>query len=131
MMEFALVLPIFLMLTFGIVEISLMIFNKAVITNASREGARAGIRYVPSNNYASVASKVISKVNSYCSGSLISLAGSNTCNAIVTPNSGAVTSFSPLVVKVNYQYQGLFLVPFLKFSSNGIVLESSTTMYME
>jgi Flp pilus assembly protein TadG len=41
--EFALVLPLLVLLIFGIIEFSLLMFNKQVITNASREGARAGI----------------------------------------------------------------------------------------
>lgn len=41
--EFALVLPLLLGLTFGIIEFGILLFDKAVITNASREGARAGV----------------------------------------------------------------------------------------
>src|SRR5262245_58744247 len=41
--EFALVLPILLLIMFGGVEFGLAMYNKEVITNASREGARAGI----------------------------------------------------------------------------------------
>ena len=40
--EFAVVLPL-LVLPFGIIEFSLALYDKAMITNASREGARAGI----------------------------------------------------------------------------------------
>lgn len=43
--EFAIVLPLFVIITFGIIELSLLIHTKAVITNASREGARVGIFY--------------------------------------------------------------------------------------
>lgn len=43
--EFALVLPLLLLITFGIIEFSVLLYDKAVITNASREGARAGIAY--------------------------------------------------------------------------------------
>lgn len=42
-MEFALVLPVLLLILFGIIEFGLVMFDQAVITNASREGARAGI----------------------------------------------------------------------------------------
>ena len=43
--EFAIVLPLLLLLTFGIIEFSLLLYNKAMLTNASREGARVGIVY--------------------------------------------------------------------------------------
>ena len=41
--EFALVLPVLLLILFGIIEFGLVLYNKALVTNASREGARAGI----------------------------------------------------------------------------------------
>jgi hypothetical protein len=41
--EFAIILPLLILVLFGIIEFSLVLFNKHIITNASREGARAGI----------------------------------------------------------------------------------------
>ncbi|UCE94734.1 MAG: pilus assembly protein, partial [Flavobacteriaceae bacterium] len=41
--EFAIILPLLLVFLFGIIEFSIMFYDKAVITNASREGARTGI----------------------------------------------------------------------------------------
>ena len=41
--EFALILPLLLVLVFGIIDFGLALFDKAVLTNASREGARAGM----------------------------------------------------------------------------------------
>ena len=46
--EFVLVLPFLLLLLFGIIEFSILFYNKGMITNASREGARAGIVFRPS-----------------------------------------------------------------------------------
>jgi Flp pilus assembly protein TadG len=43
MVEFALVLPILILILFGIIEFGILIYNQQVITNASREGARYGI----------------------------------------------------------------------------------------
>ena len=43
LVEFAIVLFLLLTLIFGITEFGLFIFNRQVITNAAREGARAGI----------------------------------------------------------------------------------------
>jgi hypothetical protein len=45
MIEFALVLPLLLIVLLGTVEFSFILYNKAMITNASREGARLGIVY--------------------------------------------------------------------------------------
>jgi Flp pilus assembly protein TadG len=47
LVEFAFVLPILLILVFGIIEFGFLLYNKAVITNASREGAREGILFAP------------------------------------------------------------------------------------
>jgi len=41
--EFALLLPFLAVLVFGIIEFGLLLYNQQVITNASREGARAAI----------------------------------------------------------------------------------------
>jgi hypothetical protein len=41
--EFAIVLSLLIALIFGIIEFGLFMFNRQVITNAAREGARAGI----------------------------------------------------------------------------------------
>jgi hypothetical protein len=43
LVEFAIVLPLLVILFAGIIEFSLCYYNKQVITNASREAARAGI----------------------------------------------------------------------------------------
>jgi hypothetical protein len=44
-MEFALILPIFIALVFGIIEFGHTWYIYHAITNASREGARLGVRY--------------------------------------------------------------------------------------
>lgn len=41
--EFAIILPLFMLVVFGIVEWSLYLFNSHIITDASRSGARHGI----------------------------------------------------------------------------------------
>jgi Flp pilus assembly protein TadG len=41
--EFALLLPVLLMILFGTIEFGMIMYSRELITNASREGARAGI----------------------------------------------------------------------------------------
>ncbi len=41
--EFALILPVMLLFIFGIIEFGVLMYNKQVLTNACREGARAGV----------------------------------------------------------------------------------------
>ena len=46
MVELAVMLPFLAILLLGVMEISVVVHNKSVITNASREGARYGIAAV-------------------------------------------------------------------------------------
>jgi len=41
--EFALLLPVLMMVLFGIIEFGLALYRQSILTNASREGARLGI----------------------------------------------------------------------------------------
>ena len=43
LVEFAIALPLLILLLFGIVEFGLLLYNKHILTNACRAGARAGI----------------------------------------------------------------------------------------
>lgn len=43
--EFAIIVPLLLLFTFGIIEFSLLMYNKAMLNNACREGARAAVVY--------------------------------------------------------------------------------------
>ena len=43
MVEYALILPLFLFLVFSIIEFSVLFFSFVTVSNAAREGARAGI----------------------------------------------------------------------------------------
>jgi Flp pilus assembly protein TadG len=45
--EFALVVPLLLLFLFGIIEFSVILYDNAVITNASREVAREWVEYTP------------------------------------------------------------------------------------
>jgi len=69
MAELAITLPILLVVLFGIFEFGLVMYNKAVITNASREGARTGIVFRADPNTGNYApyteGEIIAVVNAY------------------------------------------------------------------
>ena len=72
LVEFAIVLPLLLTLVFGIIDFSLALYDKAVITNAAREGARAGVVFrspQPTNDQIAVTA-----ATNYCSTYLITFA---------------------------------------------------------
>ena len=118
--EFALFLPVLVLLLFGIVEFSLLLFNKQILTNASREGARFGI--IAGHD----SSSIIAEVNKYCAGNLISFESAATPETTVT---GALGSFgNDLTVTVTYDYDFLFLAN-LGFST--VTLTAESVMKME
>ena len=138
--EFAIVLPLLLILVFGIVEFSILFYNKAMITNASREGARAGIvlteTYDADGNavnetYDDIASVAIDKVEAYCKDYLITFGDVNTEPTVtVTPTgTGEPAAGDSLTVKVEYDYKFLFLPNFI--SGLGGHLSAVTVMRME
>ena len=51
------------MLLFGIIEFGIMLYDKVMITNASREGAQAGIVFAPGGRSDSYIREV---VKTYC-----------------------------------------------------------------
>ena len=110
--EFALILPLLLVLTFGIIEFSVFLFDKAVITNASREGARFGIVFVTDGTtpVPKTDEEIQSRVMAYANNLLINLGpgGSNNLVAediVVTP--ALRSSGEDLIVQVTYTYNFL------------------------
>lgn len=102
--EFAIVLPLLLAILFGVVELSVALYDKAVITNASREAARAGI--VLKDPKPTVADVKAVALN-YCKDYLITFGATPAPSVTV---SGAGGSFgTPLTVAVSYRYKGLVL----------------------
>jgi Flp pilus assembly protein TadG len=132
MIEFALVLPILLMLLIGIMEAGAMLYDKAVITNAAREGARVGILRRESSE--SVESIVKQRVNEYCSKKLLSFApGSSSTEVVISvlPEASEGREFGLLSVSVSYTYKGFLLGSLLSAFSEPITLSSKAVMRYE
>lgn len=131
--EFALILPLLLVILFGIIEFSVYFFDKAVITNASREGARAGIVFaVPRISNA----EIEAKVTAYCADHLISFDPSSTLSIAVDPNDVASrTPGVPLTVTVTYPFRFLLFSNLIGLLGGNIAdvldLEAVTIMRME
>lgn len=131
--EFAIILPLFLIFVFGIIEFGVIMYNKAVVTNASREGARFGVLFAPSVN---TDSQIRARVNSYLSGGLspINLGGTSQFplpddDIDISPS--VRTSQDRLTVSVTYQYDFLFLPNFIPLLPQALSLNGTTTMRME
>lgn len=129
MIEMALVVPILTLILIGIIEFSVIFYDKAIITNASREGARYGI-VLRKPTYASAAS-VISFTQAYCSNKLISFS-STPASAVVTVTSSTTTPVfgDSLTVKVSYTYSSLLLYKLVNLGQQ-INLSATTAMAYE
>jgi hypothetical protein len=133
LIEFALVIPLLLILLFGIIEFGLVLYDKAMITNASREGARAGIvyRYDPdAGTNHPPDSEIGSVVQTYCQNHLITF-GAPLLGITITRTGDS--SGDPLTVDVTYQYKFLILPDFVTIMTEegGINLAARTVMRME
>jgi Flp pilus assembly protein TadG len=127
LVEFAIVLPVLLVLIFGILEFSVMLYDKAMITNASREGARTGIVYSYPTPISTT--EITQAVDSYLQGHMISFGGSSTPNVSV---SGACANpGDSLTVAVTYEYDFLILPNFIQTLSGTMKLDAQTTMRCE
>lgn len=124
--EFALVLPVLLILLFGIIEMGLFLYDKAVITNASREGARAGVVL---KSPKPTASDVQTVVTNYTSSYLLTFGTQNTPTVVTT---GAGGNFGqPLSVTVSYTYNGLALGRMVAPITGALTLSATTVMNNE
>lgn len=110
MVEFALVLPIFLLIVFGVVNYGILLFDQAVITNAAREGARWGAIHTTSTTKANCgpsaaagASDPCGVANNYATSGLITFGDGN----LQTSSTGDGTAHSLVTVEVEYDYWGV------------------------
>ena len=106
MVEFVLVLPIFLLLLFAIVDFGMGLHAWITVTNSAREGARFGSVRAPAtgacdNNPSTPATNIKCRVTETAG----SLPGSSTCPPLcVTITNAQGTPGQSVVVKTDYDY---------------------------
>ena len=123
--EAALLLPMTLLLIFGMIEFGLLLYNRQIITNASREGARAAI--VVSDTRLTDA-EIASVVDAYCQDRLVTF-GTAAGPSTSTTNAGPACVFgTDLTVRVTYDYDFLVLT---NFGFGPVQLEAQTVMKCE
>jgi len=127
--EFALVLPFFLALLLLTIEFGFLVHDQAVITNASREAARAGTVLSASNWNTTRLNAIATVACNYAGGALVTTntaASPASCPSAlasphtlvcpsraalvvrITPASGGTPAFAdPVSVQVAYAYTGL------------------------
>jgi len=133
--EFAIILPLLLLFIFGIIEFSLFLYNKQVITNAAREGARRGVIMRADRVDTIEDAEIIARVNEFAKSYLITFGSdifdtvTDTGDVIITRDSLLPFKFgNDLTVEVNFLYDFLFLST---IGIGPINLQSISTMKME
>ena len=131
MVEFALILIPLLIITFGIIEFGLLMYNQQVITNASREGARAGIVASSPRVPVAGANSITSVVQNYCAANLVTFGAQNTPTTTVTGHDAAATFGTNLTVQVNYIYSFLVIPNFIPGITSPRTMQAATVMKYE
>jgi Flp pilus assembly protein TadG len=128
--EFAIVLPLLMMMLFGIIEFSIAFYDKAMITNASREGARSGIVLKAGSREDAVEdAEIESVINDFLTDKLITLGASNV-PAVAITRDGFSTGDS-LTVTVTYIYDYYVIPGFVAGITGPVTLDATTIMKME
>ncbi|MCE9663727.1 pilus assembly protein [Halomonas sp. M5N1S17] len=131
--EFAISATLLFILLFGIIEFSVALYDKATLTNASREGARTGILFRPDPRDTAAEDDAIEEaIRTYAEQYLISLGGpAEMAITIVRPNGNPIQAGDDLVVTVDYPYQFLLLPSFVGTLGGILELSATTTMRAE
>lgn len=123
--ELTIMLPFLIILLMGTMELSIVVHNKSVLANASREGARYGIAEIggfKSN------SDIQQRVDTFVKDRLISF---SSADETTTVSRGGVSTPGQLRVKVNYPYHSLVLPRLVTDLTGPISLSAETKMQME
>ena len=111
LVEFALILPVFLLLIFGMIYFSVALYNKTVLTMATREGARAGVKYVANRTDAIIDTSAAVAARQVWHNNMISFGTSTAPTFTYNQNSNILT------VTANVNYTGLYVFSDLSISA--------------
>ncbi|MBB3189257.1 TadE/TadG family type IV pilus assembly protein [Halomonas cerina] len=135
--EFAISATLLFLLLFGIIEFSVALFDKATLTNASREGARTGILFRPAPRDTTVGgaedAAIEQAVRDYAEQYLISLGGEppDGMEVSISRSDASMSPGSSVTVTVDYAYQFLLLPGFVAGLGDFIDLSATTVMRAE
>lgn len=118
LVEFAIILPILLLIVLGILQFGMLINSYLTISNSAREGARLGIVGGTNTDIQNVILKTSPNLDS--KSLLIS----------ITPSNGSRNSGDTLTVKITYNYN--LTVPIISsLFNNNVTLNAQTSMRIE
>ena len=119
--EFAILLPVLMLILFGIIEFGMIMYSREVITNASREGARSGIVQATAKP---TEAQIQAVVTNYLNGT-----GIDPNVTTISVVGEGLTAPNTLTVTVTYPYN--FFVPVILGLGNSITLTGQTVMRHE
>lgn len=119
--EFAIVLPVFVILVLGMIEIGRYIMVQQVLTNASREGARRAVLDGASE------SEITTAVRTYLNNSAVN--GTAATVVFNPPELDDADSGDPVTVTVSISRAAVSWLPMQNY--NGAALSASTVMRRE
>ena len=130
LIEFIIVLIPLLVLLFASIEFGVAGYNKAMITNASREGARAGIVFDASQTSDRISdADIIQIARDYCEDNLITFGPAAT--PVVTITRAGNDPGDDLTISVTYDYGFLILQNLIPGFNSTINLGAESVMRME
>lgn len=134
--EFAITATLLFILLFGIIEFSVALFDKATITNASREGARTGILRRDNPRDIAAEDAIIQQViQDYAANHLISLGGlaemTVDIQRVDRDGDGTFWKGDQLTIRIDYPYQFLILPRFIGTLGGAIDMSATTVMRAE
>jgi Flp pilus assembly protein TadG len=107
LIEFAIVLPILMLLVAGIADFGILFYDKQVLTNACREGARAGIVYqldADGNKEIITEADIQDVVENYCKDKRLWTFGGSSLPATTAPGVNSLAYPSDLTVTASFTY---------------------------
>jgi Flp pilus assembly protein TadG len=121
--EFALILPLLLLVVDGVTEFSSVMYDKVIITHAAREAVRAGVVLrtpkLSTDEIADVAHR-------YCADYLLSFGAVSVPTVVVTQTTDPAFQ-TPLEVTVSYTYRSLLVASALSAIHVPMVMASRAT----
>jgi Flp pilus assembly protein TadG len=128
--ELAIIAPIFLVLIFSVLELGIIVMDKALLSAASREAARSGVAYTKTP----LSDSQIKIVGQNYASHLVNFGSSSTNVTVSHPAADSVGS--PLRVTISFTYHSLVLFKIARlFIANAfpatMTIQETTTMYME
>ena len=122
--EFALLLPVLLTILFGIIEFGMIMYGREIVTNATREGARAGIVQGPPKR---TSGQITTISTNYLTGT-----GIKTADVSFNAVGAGLTNPNTLTVTATYRYS--FLIPYIPAVvgiPNPLIINTQTVMRHE